>query len=96
MNTQQLKKDGTWGEVKSFGFVNAKHVIALCEHLPNDVPVYLTIGLSYRNPTTHVKPFAPRDLAVYVRDTLRDRYWYEVLQRDDRISVTALDDNDLF
>lgn len=96
MSAQQLKKDGTWGEVESFGFVDAKHVVALCEDLPHDAPVCLTIGLSYRNPTTNDKRFAPDELAAYVRDTLKDRYWYEVLRHGDSISVTALDSNDLF
>lgn len=94
--TEQLKKDGTWGDVESFGFVNARHVIELCERLPRDTPICLTIGLSYRNPTTHDKPYAPEALAKDIRDTLKDHYWYEVTRRDGRINVTALDVNDLY
>lgn len=94
--TQQLKGDGTWGDVETFGFVEAERVIALCEGLPQDTTVRLTIGLSYRNPATHGKLFSPRGLASHVRDTLRNRYWYEVLRHDGGVSVTALDANDLF
>lgn len=93
---KQLKKDGSWGEPATFGFVNAKHVVALCESLADDVSAFLTVGLAYRNPTTCDKRFAPDKLAAYVRDTLGDHYWYDVKKHDDRITVTALSSNDLY
>lgn len=94
--TKQLKRDGSWGEPETFAFVNARHVMTLCESLSDDMPIYLTIGLSYRNPTTHDNRFTPHDLAAYVRNTLGDHYWYDVERRDGRITVTALDSNDLY
>ena len=93
---QQLRKDGAWGAPQTFGFVNARHVIALLDALAPTETVYLTVGLSYRNPATNDRPYAPDELSEHVRATLGDRYWYDVTRRDDgTIHVTALDSNDL-
>lgn len=93
---RQLRRDGTWGKPDTFGFVLGKDVIALCERLPQDADVRLTIGLSFRRPTTNDKRMSPSELSRQMRDTLKNHYFYDVRDDGETISVTALSDNDLY
>lgn len=91
----QLKKDGTLGSFETFGFVPAKVIADHLKDTGNNMS--LTIGLSYRNPRTHDKPFDNIAAIRWLRDNARN-YTYEAcyVDGDDSLYVTALSGNDLF
>lgn len=92
MGLKQLTEEGTFEKARSFGFVSAR---AIKEYLGrNHEGMLFTVGLSYRNPTTHNKPL-DYEQAI---ETL-DKYsgWFlEALHDGNQLSVTALSDNDLW
>jgi hypothetical protein len=93
--TAQLKKDGTLGKPETFGFVPAKVIADHLKVTGNNMS--LTVGLSFRNPTTHNKPFDNIAAIRWLRDNERS-YTYEAcyVEGDDSLHVTALSGNDLF
>lgn len=57
---------------------------------------YLTIGLSYRNPTTYDEPMTVGEIADYIEET-GNFYWWKIgVDNNGELHATAYTDNDLF
>ena len=88
----QLKSDGTFGEVSSFGFVSAD---VRKEYLTrNREGMFFTVGLWFRNPTTRDKYLSYEQAIEEL-----DRYsgWFLEARHDGlALSVTAYSANDMW
>ena len=90
----QLKKNGKLGQAEGFDFVSADTIIQRLKKDGTDMK--LTIGLSFRNPTTNKKPYKNRDAIEFLRK-YASSYTYEAYYTGDGyLYVTALSGNDLF
>lgn len=92
MKRTMVREDGTLGEVEWMGFVTADAIKRYLSKTREGI--LFTVGLSYRNPTTHNKPL-DYEQAVEMLD--KYRYWFlEAVHDGSKLSVTALSDNDLW
>lgn len=90
----QLKPNGKLGAPEGWCFVSGR---TIAERLEKDgTDMLLTIGLSFRNPTTHDKRYA-NECAIAWFERYGRSYTFEAeYMGDECLHVTALSGNDLY
>lgn len=63
-----IKKMITKGKTIMFDFINTDEAIEFINDVPEDEPILLTIGLSYRNPNTHNKPLTHEEAIEWAKN----------------------------
>ena len=89
-----LRDDGNFREVTGFPFVSDK---VIADYIQKEQKtVYLTIGLGYRNPTTHNRKMSPAEAIGWIKGS-GNHYFLELGMRDNgELHLNAYTDNDMW